>query len=217
MLADIAWLGVWAACAFVPVDTRGAGFPSREGWEPLFCSVLQPLIGLFVFASSCPGGEGSVFAKVCRHRIMQGLGEYSFQVYLWHWPLGMLFKGAEIAITGDTSVGMAAPFLVPYLLASWLLAAAVSIYWEEPFRKWLRVHVDAWAARSEAEAERRLGGTVDEGKAGGSALLLADAVRSDGAAGPNGPTDNRIPSHLGEQPVSTVGAAEAAAAPAAAR
>jgi len=138
MLADIAWLGVWAACAFVPVDTRGAGFPSREGWEPLFCSVLQPLIGLFVFASSCPGGEGSVFAKVCRHRIMQGLGEYSFQVYLWHWPLGMLFKGAEIAITGDTSVGMAAPFLVPYLLASWLLAAAVSIYWEEPFRKWLR-------------------------------------------------------------------------------
>jgi peptidoglycan/LPS O-acetylase OafA/YrhL len=45
LASDGAVLLVWLLCAFVPVDRRGRAFPSREGWEPLFVSLLQPAIG----------------------------------------------------------------------------------------------------------------------------------------------------------------------------
>jgi peptidoglycan/LPS O-acetylase OafA/YrhL len=198
LLADGAALAAWAACALLPLDARSHDPSMREGWEPLFIAGTAPLIGLFIFASSCAGGRDSQFARVFRHSIPAGMGQYGLQVYLWHWPLGMIFKGLEIAQTGNTGRGLQGGFLVPYVLCTWLLAAAVSIHFEEPFVRWLRAKVDAWAAADEAatraatHAATRAGGDqlvgdAEQGSASGTAataLLDKQAPRSDVASEP---------------------------------
>ena len=72
---------------------------------------------------------------------------------------------------------MAAPVLIPYLIGTWLFAAAVSVYAEEPFRKWLRRNIDDWAARREAkEAAHRT--NDDDAGARGVALETSGRARA---------------------------------------
>mgnify|MGYP003683630105 CR=1 FL=1 len=89
---------------FVPFWTHAR---ARLAAHHLVPCVSRP--GLFIFASSCSGAcgvggaggagdagdagggsRGSIAGAIFRHPVLQGLGEYSFQVYLWHWPIGIL-------------------------------------------------------------------------------------------------------------------------------
>ena len=77
----------------------------------------------------------------------------------------------EIAVAGNTGQGMAGSFFISYILTTYVASAAVSGYAEEPFRKWLRARIDAWAARQDALAAAASKGdecVAGEGSAGGA-------------------------------------------------
>lgn len=85
--------------------------------------------------------------------------------------------------------------LVSYLLATWLLAAAVSIHAEEPFRKWLRVRVDGWADRAERQradgATKPAGGSDGGGAASAAPAGASSSLLPSGAERSDAPTYSR--------------------------
>lgn len=121
-------------------------------------------------------------------------------------------QGAETAIcgasSGSSAHGLAGPFLVPYVLGTYLLSAAVSHHAEEPFRAWLRGRIDAWAEEYERGAAAKRAGAGAGGSAGGGA-----AGEAAGRVGPYGPLlaqgAARSDEHDARAPSASVGVAVA--------
>jgi len=113
------WVGL-AAVAYAAATFSGeTAFPGTAALLPTLGTVL-------VVASATddvPGGLGAVLGR----RPLVHLGDVSYGVYLWHWPLLVLVPfavGAELAGWG----------LVPVVLATLLLAEASTRWVETPVR-----------------------------------------------------------------------------------
>lgn len=88
-LADGCMLLVGLCCFLVP--SSGA----REGWEPFFGHALGPLFAAFLAASAAPApGCQSLVVRLLRHEALVALGEFSFEVYLFQYPIHELFVAA---------------------------------------------------------------------------------------------------------------------------
>jgi len=139
----LAWVGlaaiVWTAFGF----TAATPFPSWRALLPVGGAAL-------VIAAYAPVGHGSP-ARIMAWRPVQWLGEVSYSIYLWHWPLivlvpyvsggrlGLLDKVTIIVVTlalaGMTKKLVEDPFRTgrwgrplykPYLLGASLMAVVVA-------------------------------------------------------------------------------------------
>lgn len=101
---------------FIP---RGAGFPG-------FVSLIPVLGAVFIILSGA-GGSGLV-NKVLSNKVLVFLGGMSFTIYLWHWPILVLYK----EYYNYDSVGLTQGLAI--ILASMFLAYFTSQKIELPFK-----------------------------------------------------------------------------------
>ncbi|CAJ1357652.1 unnamed protein product [Effrenium voratum] len=84
-LADASLLLAALCCFLIP--SSGA----REGWEPFFGHALAPLFAAFLGAAS---GRAGLAARLLRSEALVALGAFSFEVYLFQYPIHELFVAA---------------------------------------------------------------------------------------------------------------------------
>lgn len=94
-------------------------------------------------------------------------------------------QGAQSALIGSVTHGLAGGFLLPYLLFTYLFSAAVSIHAEEPFRKWLLTRINEWADAHERAGAGKLAIAGAGGSAGGAPSGAAE--EADGQSQPSRP------------------------------
>lgn len=109
--------GIGIACVAFSTDTR---FPGAAALLPTLGAAL-------VIAAGKSSAERSTY-KVLALRPMQYLGDISYSVYLWHWPL-IVFASLHLA---DSRIS---PTMGGFILAATIvLAAASKRFIEDPFR-----------------------------------------------------------------------------------
>lgn len=117
------WLGVAVivACAF---GLRGtSGYPGALA--------LLPVVGtMLVIAAGTPRSRWST-SWILRRRSVQYLGDVSYSLYLWHWPLIVVAPFALVAVGGLASWWQRAVVLA----LSLVLAGLTKRYVEERFRR----------------------------------------------------------------------------------
>ncbi|WP_262850205.1 acyltransferase family protein [Mumia quercus] len=123
--AVLAWAGL-AAVLWAAISYDGSTpFP---GWQ-----AALPVLGtVAVIAARAPRGRLSPAGPMAA-RPVQWLGDVSYSVYLWHWPLVVLVpyaSGGELGLLDKAAV----------LVASLVLAAWTKRFVEDPFRRtsWAR-------------------------------------------------------------------------------
>ena len=112
------WLTLFAT-AFV--ITSAQPFP---GW----IATIPVLATVAVIAAGCRADEPVPTGPLSAHPAVQVLGDISYSLYLWHWPLVILTPyviGAELDFTARVGV----------LAASLVLAAATKRWVEDPVRR----------------------------------------------------------------------------------
>lgn len=102
---------------FIP---RGSGFPG-------FVSLIPVLGAIFIIISGTNGYKG-LANKVLSSKPLVFLGGISFTIYLWHWPIFILYKD----YSGHESVGFVQGLLI--IIASVFLAYITNKKIESPFR-----------------------------------------------------------------------------------
>ena len=117
--ALLAWAGLvmiaWAAVDY----TVGTPFPS---WR-----ALLPVVGTVLVIGAHAGTERWSPGAVLATRPMQWLGDASYSVYLWHWPLIVLVpfvSGGRLGLLDKAAI----------VVATLLLAAVTKVYVEDAFR-----------------------------------------------------------------------------------
>jgi len=105
-----------------------AGFTiniSENHWPGL--ETLWPVLGtVLLIASNAPMNRGSWLTN----RLVQRLGDWSYSLYLWHWPI-WVFYVAWLSRYAET----ATPWAKPALVMLTLLIGFISFQWvEQPFR-----------------------------------------------------------------------------------
>ncbi|WP_436643798.1 acyltransferase family protein [Microbaculum sp. FT89] len=118
LLASIlAWGSLLAIAATVMLLTRDVPFP---GWVALIPCLAAALL---IATGSAPS-----LAPVLTFRPVTYIGDISYSVYLWHWPLIVFWQSAS-----PTTFGLTAK--VAIILLSVALAAASKVLVEDPFRR----------------------------------------------------------------------------------
>ncbi|CAK9076661.1 unnamed protein product [Durusdinium trenchii] len=144
LLADACMLLVALCCFLIP--SSGA----REGWEPFFGHALSPLFAGFLICSSAKtstgsmGGEAGSVARLLKHEALVALGEFSFEVYLFQYPIHELFVAAG-DISGAFSMRNSSGAynnnscgFVVFVFWLWLLAGLYCRFIEARLVEWLR-------------------------------------------------------------------------------
>ena len=127
--AVLAWTGLamigWAAYAY----TVGTPFPS---WR-----ALLPVLGTVLVIGAHAGTERWSPGRVLAIRPMQWLGDVSYSVYLWHWPLIVLLpfvSGGHLGMVDKACI----------VVLTLVLAALTKRYVEDAFRTpWWNRHLAA--------------------------------------------------------------------------
>lgn len=112
------WTGWLSLIAFMLFFKASAGFPGVNALIPVLATVL------IIYAND-PGGRFGP-AWLLRLRPIQFLGDASYSIYLWHWPL-IIFAGFYFANLPAWMVGT-------LFVATVLLAALSMKFIENPFR-----------------------------------------------------------------------------------
>jgi peptidoglycan/LPS O-acetylase OafA/YrhL len=116
--AVLSWVGLAAIAVAALAYSHATPFPGH--------AALLPVLGaLAVIRAGAPAGRWSP-TRVMTPRPVQLLGDISYSVYLWHWPLIVL---APFVVVADRTVTRVA-ILVVTLLAAWLTKRLV----EDPAR-----------------------------------------------------------------------------------
>ena len=107
--AALSWMGIAAIAVAAFAFTDQTPFPG--------CAALLPVAGgLAVICAGSPGCLGAP-SRVLGLRPVQFLGDISYSVYLWHWPLIIL---APFALSGGVNTDTRIGILMLTLLLAWL-------------------------------------------------------------------------------------------------
>lgn len=174
--AGVAALAVLVALATVPPVQAALTFPGAL----LAASVLSAVA---ITAGVWPGSR---FGRSLDAPPLKWIGDRSYGIYLWHWPLLVL---AGTAFAGEAGVGAAPVWIGLGVLAATVAASAVSYrFIEMPVRRLgLLAAIRAWAARWRRGPRARLrfvGATLAGvlALAGTGAALAAAPDQSSGEA-----------------------------------
>jgi len=118
----LAWSGLAGIALATLVTPAGHGFPAP--WAAL------PVVATAAVIAAGEGGP--TWAPLITNRVSRYLGEISYSLYLWHWPVAMLL----VAVVPRDMWGY-----VPIALGLTLVLSAASYRWlEQPARtsEWLR-------------------------------------------------------------------------------
>jgi hypothetical protein len=107
----------------------GTAFPGWRAALPVAATAL-------VIAAAPRAGDGPVGRALAR-RPVQSVGDLSYSIYLWHWPLIVLvaYRTGGLGVLDDLAV----------IVASVFLAALTKRFVEDPFRRPRRTHPTARA------------------------------------------------------------------------
>jgi len=134
-LADVSVAIIVAVVLFLPYH----GY--RVGWEPLLNHVFAPCYAAFLYGSAANGGAGCV-AGWLQNKSLVILGAYSFEVYLFQWPIHEIW----VAIGDITKLFDMRPggenwnmegFMI-FFLSLWTFAGWYAKSIEAPLIQWLR-------------------------------------------------------------------------------
>jgi peptidoglycan/LPS O-acetylase OafA/YrhL len=116
--ALLAWTGFAAIAATAVTFSSATPFPSWRG--------LLPILGTVVVIAAHAGTAGISPTRILRLRPIQWLGDISYSVYLWHWPLIVLLPhvGGQLGWLDKTVI----------LGASLILGTLSKNYVEDVFR-----------------------------------------------------------------------------------
>jgi peptidoglycan/LPS O-acetylase OafA/YrhL len=109
-----AWLGLAMICAAGLVFTEGTPFPGT--------AALLPVLGAAILVLASAHGRRSP-TRLLALRPMQHIGDTSYSIYLWHWPLIVLWP----YVFGQVDA-------LPILVVSILLASATKVLVEDAVR-----------------------------------------------------------------------------------
>jgi peptidoglycan/LPS O-acetylase OafA/YrhL len=154
------WIGValiGAGFALVTTDTAYPGF-----------AALLPTVGTCLVLIGGPTGRLS-FDRLTGVRPVQHLGDISFSVYLWHWPLLIL---APIALARELTAADTVVLLVVTLVVSELSFRLV----EQPFRRGWVLRTPSRACVAGAVAIAIVGSAAVQLEHDGSARIDAAAA-----------------------------------------
>ncbi|MFC8799077.1 acyltransferase family protein [Promicromonospora sp. NPDC057138] len=132
----LAWSGLGGIVAAVLLVPEGAGFPAPWALLPVVATAL-------VIAA---GEGGPVAVPVLTNRVSVYLGEISYSLYLWHWPVAVLL--VSLLPRGSA-------LYLAVALGGTLALSAPSYRWlEQPTRRadWFR-----WARRADGARHRPTG------------------------------------------------------------
>lgn len=118
----LGWTGVLAivVCGFViPVEQQFPGY----------LALWPTLAAAFVLVAGTSGSRFGV-DRILGSRPIVKIGDMSYSLYLWHWPILVIY----LAWNGSVSADFVSGTLI--ILASVLLAALTSRYVEKPVREW---------------------------------------------------------------------------------
>ena len=167
-LGTLALAGVLALSWLLPEDSE---WVFRGGLV-----LVAVLTALAIAGATAPGSR---LGRALDVRPLRWVGERSYGLYLWHWPLLVLVTAAWPALPGLAIAGIA--------LAATVTAAAVSYRWlEQPVRRLgFRAVAAAWARSWR-------GGRVRVATAAVSGLAIAALVAAAGVAVVTAPASGRV-------------------------
>jgi peptidoglycan/LPS O-acetylase OafA/YrhL len=126
----LAWLGLAAIAWTTRAYTGSTPFP---GWQ-----ALLPVLGTaVVIGAHSPMGAGSP-GPLLALRPMQWLGDVSYSVYLWHWPLIVLVPqlfGHDDATNADRAVALVLTLVLAWLTKEYVEDRFRTPQWGTPLRK----------------------------------------------------------------------------------
>ena len=117
-LGPMSWVGLGAILVSVIVISDGTAFPGAIAIVPISGALLM---------IACGAGRGST-SRLMSTRPMVFLGDISYSLYLWHWPVIVLWKSwtvDEIGLLDGPAIAAVS------ILLAWLTKRFV----EDPFRK----------------------------------------------------------------------------------
>lgn len=124
-VADAAFLFIVLVCFFFP----NPRMDYRSHWEVLFDHCLAPFFGMFLYAAA---RGNSLTGRFFSHPALAALGDVSFQVYLFQWPVHASFQLLGLP-TQDAPENF-----IAFVLFLWVFAALYEYYLERPFVTYLR-------------------------------------------------------------------------------
>lgn len=113
----VGWLGL------IAVMLSGLTFNEQMAF-PGYASIL-PAMGCFLLAVAAPHDKGP--SMLLSRRPLVKLGQWSYSLYLWHWPVLVL---AGIWLGRKLTLGEASALVVVSIILAW----ATYTFWENPIR-----------------------------------------------------------------------------------
>jgi peptidoglycan/LPS O-acetylase OafA/YrhL len=143
-------------------NPRGPLDPCRCEGEAFFAQGMTPFIALYIYATSCniltktPQGY---FSQLLTHNVMVGIGDFSFQVYLWQGPIANVMCGIIILFDVESSCSDGTPsfpgtFFASFLIILYLFSGWFAYKIEAPFIGWLTRATEIKPAAKPVDVER---------------------------------------------------------------